>query len=228
VKLAGATLAVTDFKKKVWVTRPRPGVDRMASAWLIRRAIDPNAAFVFRTKPRGSEIPFDMYTGDFGHHGELCTFETLAARFSLRDAAVTSIGQIVHDLDMKENDPPGLCADRVDRQSLMYARGVTCASCHDPHGTPNNADLVRSARLVCLTCRGPASPNGPHAAAIEQHTHHQPGSAGSDCVSCHVPNIAVMLGDVKVRSHTFKFIAPAMAERLKMPDPCTTCHTDKT
>jgi len=112
-------------------------------------------------------------------------------------------------------------------QSLMYARGVTCASCHDPHGTPNNADLVKSARLVCLTCHGPASPNGPHTATIEQHTHHQPGSAGSDCVSCHMPKIAVMLGDVKVRSHTFKFIAPAMAERLKMPDPCTTCHTDK-
>ena len=99
---AGATLAVKDFKKKVWVTRPRPGVDRMASAWLIRRAIDPNAAFVFRTKPRGSEIPFDMYTGDFGHHGELCTFETLAVRFALRDPAVASIAQIVHDLDMKE------------------------------------------------------------------------------------------------------------------------------
>jgi hypothetical protein len=99
---AGATLAVKDFKKKVWVTRPRPGVDRMASAWLIRRAIDPNATFVFRTKPRGSEIPFDMYTGDFGHRGDLCTFETLAARFALRDPAVASIAQIVHDLDMKE------------------------------------------------------------------------------------------------------------------------------
>ena len=98
----GTTLAVKDFKKKVWVTRPRPGVDRMASAWLIRRAIDPNATFVFRTRPRGSEIPFDMYTGDFGHHGERCTFETLAARFALRDPAVAAIAQIVHDLDMKE------------------------------------------------------------------------------------------------------------------------------
>lgn len=110
----------------------------------------------------------------------------------------------------------------------MYARGVTCASCHDPHGTPNIADLVKSARLVCLTCHGPASPNGPHTATIERHTHHQPGSTGSDCVGCHMPKIAVMLGDVRVRSHTFKFIAPAMAERLNMPDPCTTCHTEKT
>jgi hypothetical protein len=112
----GATLAVKDFKKKVWVTRPRPGVDRMASAWLIRRSIDPNATFVFRTKPRGSEIPFDMYTGDFGHHGELCTFETLAARFALRDPAVASIAQIVHDLDMKEaryNRPEAAAVGRL-------------------------------------------------------------------------------------------------------------------
>jgi predicted CXXCH cytochrome family protein len=113
-------------------------------------------------------------------------------------------------------------------QSLMYARGVTCASCHDPHGTPNNADLIKSARLVCLTCHGPKSPNGPHAATIEEHTHHQAGSPGSECVGCHMPKIAQMLGDVMVRSHTFKFIPPASADRLKMPDPCTTCHTDKT
>lgn len=113
-------------------------------------------------------------------------------------------------------------------QSLMYARGVTCASCHDPHGTPNNADLIKSARMICLTCHGPKSPNGPRTTTIEQHTHHRPESAGSECVSCHMPRIAVMVGDVKVRSHTFKFIAPGVAERLKMPDPCTTCHTEKT
>jgi predicted CXXCH cytochrome family protein len=112
-------------------------------------------------------------------------------------------------------------------QSLMYARGVTCASCHDPHGTPNNADLIKSARLVCLTCHGPTSPNGPHTATIEEHTHHAAGSAGSECVACHMPKIAQMLGDVMVRSHTFRFIPPASAARLKMPDPCTTCHRDK-
>jgi predicted CXXCH cytochrome family protein len=112
-------------------------------------------------------------------------------------------------------------------QSLMHARGVTCASCHDPHGTPNNADLIKPARLVCLTCHGPKSPNGPHTATIELHTHHASGSTGSECVSCHMPKIAVMLGDVMVRSHTFRFIVPAEAERLKMPDACTTCHTDK-
>jgi hypothetical protein len=95
-------LPIKRFKGKVWVTRPRPGVDRMASAWLIRRVVDAKAAFVFRAKPRDTEIPFDMYTGDFGHHGELCTFETIAARFAVRDPAVVQIGQVVHDLDIKE------------------------------------------------------------------------------------------------------------------------------
>jgi predicted CXXCH cytochrome family protein len=113
-------------------------------------------------------------------------------------------------------------------QSLMYARGVTCASCHDPHGTPNNADLIKPAGTLCLTCHGPQSPNGPHAPTIEQHTHHRAGSAGNECVGCHMPKIAVMLGDVKVRSHTFKFITPAVADRLTMPNACTACHADKT
>jgi predicted CXXCH cytochrome family protein len=60
-------------------------------------------------------------------------------------------------------------------QSVMYTRGVTCFSCHDVHGTGNNADLVRPAKDLCTTCHGPNSPNGPHAASIEAHTHHERG-----------------------------------------------------
>jgi predicted CXXCH cytochrome family protein len=112
-------------------------------------------------------------------------------------------------------------------QSVMYTRGVTCFSCHDPHGTGNNADLIKPARSICLSCHGPQSPNGPHSASLEQHSHHPAGSPGNDCVGCHMPKVAQMLGDVMVRSHTFKFIAPAAAERLQMPDACTSCHTDK-
>jgi predicted CXXCH cytochrome family protein len=112
-------------------------------------------------------------------------------------------------------------------QSVMYTHGVTCASCHDVHGTQNNADLIKSSRTLCLTCHGPRSPNGPHTATIEQHTHHQPASACSECVSCHMPAIEQTISDVMVRSHTFKFITPAMTETLKVPNPCTTCHKDK-
>lgn len=91
-----------EYRGRRWVTRPRPGVDRMASAWLIRRFIDPKATFGFVERPAGEDVPFDMYTGEFSHQGASCTFETLAQRFKIKDAAVARVGQIVHDLDMKE------------------------------------------------------------------------------------------------------------------------------
>ncbi len=106
-------------------------------------------------------------------------------------------------------------------QSVMYRRGVTCFGCHDPHGTPNPADLIKPARSVCLSCHGPTSPNGPHSPTIEQHTHHQQGSAGSECVACHMPAIEQTIADVNVRSHTFAFIAPRLTEQFKMPNACT-------
>jgi predicted CXXCH cytochrome family protein len=112
-------------------------------------------------------------------------------------------------------------------QSVMYTRGVTCFSCHDVHGTGNNADLMRPAKDLCVTCHGPNSPNGPHAASIEAHTHHERGSRGSECVACHMPQIAQTIADINVRSHTFKFITPSMTDEYKIPNPCTSCHTDR-
>ena len=56
--------------------------------------------------------------------------------------------------------------------SVMYTRGITCFSCHDVHGTENDADLLKPASVLCLECHGPQSPNGPRSASIEQHTHH--------------------------------------------------------
>ncbi len=113
-------------------------------------------------------------------------------------------------------------------QSVMYRRGVTCFNCHDVHGTANNADLIKPANVLCLDCHGPSSPNGPHTGTIEQHTHHKAGSPGNECVGCHMPSIETQLADVTVRSHTFKFISPATTDALKVPNPCTTCHKDKT
>ncbi|HKD06764.1 MAG TPA: cytochrome c3 family protein [Bryobacteraceae bacterium] len=113
-------------------------------------------------------------------------------------------------------------------QAVMYRRGISCNSCHDVHGTENNADLIKPGSLMCLECHGPSSPNGPHAASIEAHTHHKPGSAGDDCLACHMPKIEQTLPDDFVRSHTFEFITPAMTEQYKIPSPCTSCHADKT
>jgi hypothetical protein len=94
------------YRGRVWVTRPRPGVDRMASAWLIRRFIDPDAHFAFATD-RGAvlagTIPFDMSEVEFSHHEGGCTFETLCERFGIRGRAVGHIAAIVHDLDLKDD-----------------------------------------------------------------------------------------------------------------------------
>lgn len=114
-------------------------------------------------------------------------------------------------------------------QSVMYRHGVTCATCHDVHGTDNYAQLRKPADKLCLGCHGPGSPNGPREATLAEHTHHKTGSAGSDCVACHMPKIeSEGVPGSFVRSHTFKFITPAMTDKYKMPNPCTSCHADKT
>ena len=112
--------------------------------------------------------------------------------------------------------------------SLMYARGVTCFSCHDVHGTEHDALLWKPAKTICLDCHGANAQNGPHAPSIEAHTHHKPGSPGSECVACHMPKIAQTIGDVNVRSHTFHFVMPARTDSLKIPNACNVCHADKT
>jgi predicted CXXCH cytochrome family protein len=114
-------------------------------------------------------------------------------------------------------------------QSLMYRRGITCFDCHDVHGTGNYAQLIKPANTLCMDCHGPSSPNGPHAASIEQHTHHKADSAGSQCVACHMPAIeSEGVPGVYVHAHTFKVITPRMTEQYNVPNPCTSCHDDKT
>jgi predicted CXXCH cytochrome family protein len=113
-------------------------------------------------------------------------------------------------------------------QSVMYRRGITCFDCHDAHGTNNYAQLRESADKLCLECHGPLSPNGPRTATLEEHTHHKDGSAGSQCVACHMPAIETEgPANTMVHAHTFRFITPAMTEKYKIPNPCTSCHADK-
>ena len=96
------TTAVQRFAACTWVRRPRPGVDRMSSAWLIRTFIDPEARFVFADQPEPDQVAYDMYAGDFTHQGEACTFEVLVRRFRIADAAVRRIAEVVHDLDLND------------------------------------------------------------------------------------------------------------------------------
>jgi hypothetical protein len=100
----GAQVDPKDYKGRVWVTRPRPGVDRCASAWLITNFLDAKAQFAFAPEgqaPR-SGVPFDMFHGGFGHRGDDCTFETLQKDFRIRDRRVKVISEIIHDADLAD------------------------------------------------------------------------------------------------------------------------------
>jgi len=94
------------LRGRTWVTRAGVFVDRIASAWLIRRFIDPAAEFTFTPEspyvPRANEIRFDMYQSEYTHEGDRCTFETLLERFGLDQASLRVIAEIVHDIDCKD------------------------------------------------------------------------------------------------------------------------------
>lgn len=91
---------------RVWVTRQGVFVDRIASAWLIRRAIDPKARFRFVPprgyKPKPGELRFDMVGGEYTHVGDDCTFQTLCRRFDVTNRAYAAVGEVVHDIDCKD------------------------------------------------------------------------------------------------------------------------------
>jgi hypothetical protein len=108
-----------DMKGRIWVTRKDVFVDRIASAWLIRRFIDPKARFKFSSsktyQPKAGEVRFDMFEAEYTHEGDHCTFETLLERAGLRDRGLRALGEIVHDIDCKDEkygreEAPGVAA----------------------------------------------------------------------------------------------------------------------
>jgi hypothetical protein len=106
IEAGSETLAPADVRGRTWVTRTGVHVDRIASAWLIQRFIDPEARLRFvrgqEHAPAPGEVRFDMFEGEFTHEGDLCTFEVLLRRFGLQDRALARIGEIVHDIDLKD------------------------------------------------------------------------------------------------------------------------------
>ena len=111
---------------RTWVTRRGVFVDRIASAWLIKRFIDPAARFKFVAPegytPRKGELRFDMFEAEYTHEGDRCTFETLVRRFRLRDPALRAIGEIVHDIDCKDEKFGRAEATGVERLLAGIAR----------------------------------------------------------------------------------------------------------
>jgi hypothetical protein len=117
-KGAPPKIQAKDYRGRTWLTRPHPQIDRVGSAWLIRRFIDPEARFVFASKvPAHSKaVSFDMMDAEFSHVGDGCTFETLTNRFAIRDKAVRKIGEMIHDADLEDEKfqrPEGIGIDRV-------------------------------------------------------------------------------------------------------------------
>jgi hypothetical protein len=104
------------LRRRRWVTRPRPHVDRIASAWLIKRFIDPEAVFVFAAPADfpADAIPFDAPGVELSHHGEDCTFETLVKRARLRDRRLARLAEIVHEADLRDGKYPHEEARGID------------------------------------------------------------------------------------------------------------------
>lgn len=94
--------AIAQYQDKRWVTRPRPYVDRIACAWLIRRFINPKAVIRYSLQPAPDEVAFDMQGAEFGHTGNLCSFETMVLRFGLKKPSVQTLAEIVHELDLRD------------------------------------------------------------------------------------------------------------------------------
>jgi hypothetical protein len=101
----GKRLRPSDYRGKIWLTRPRPEIDRVGSAWLIRRFIDQEAKFVFGDTPAAQPeaFPYDMLDVEFSHHGDDCTFETLIDRFGIRDRAIQRLAELIHDADLEDD-----------------------------------------------------------------------------------------------------------------------------
>ncbi len=94
--------AIATYRNKRWVTRPHPHVDRLACIWLIRRFVNPHAVIRFAGTPKPGEVAFDMSHGEFGHRGNLCTFETMVKAFGFNDPRLQVIAEIVHEIDLRD------------------------------------------------------------------------------------------------------------------------------
>jgi len=127
--------AIAAYRNARWVTRPHPHVDRLACVWLIRRFVNPRASVRYATAPEPDEIPFDMPGAAFGHHGNLCTFETMVRAFGLDDAGIRVIAEIVHEIDLRDG--------RFSRPEVAGIDAVL-------HGWADLTDSEREAHGVAL------------------------------------------------------------------------------
>ena len=117
-------LDAQQYQDKTWLTRPRPEIDRVGSAWLISKFIDRKPKFVFapRADADPDAIPFDMLDAEFSHHGNHCTFETLTKRFAISDKSLAKIGEMIHDADLDDARFQRVEAVGIDRVLKGWAK----------------------------------------------------------------------------------------------------------
>ncbi len=117
-------LDAKQYQGKTWLTRPRPEIDRVGSAWLISKFIDRKPKFMFapRADAVPNAIPFDMLDAEFSHHGDCCTFETFKNRFAILDKAVAKIGEMIHDADLDDAKFQRVEAVGIDRILKGWAK----------------------------------------------------------------------------------------------------------
>ena len=117
-------LDAKQYQAKTWLTRPRPEIDRVGSAWLISKIIDRKSKFVFASSADAvaNAIPFDMLDAEFSHHGNNCTLETLIKRFAITDKAIAKIGEMVHDADLDDAKFQRVEAIGIDRVLKGWAK----------------------------------------------------------------------------------------------------------
>ena len=111
-------------------------------------------------------------------------------------------------------------------QSNMYHRELRCFDCHEVHSDTVSA-LPVGGNQLCLQCHTKENPAGLRG-TVSEHTHHAEGSAGSQCTACHMPRIEQTIKENFVAAHTFRFITPTETDQSGIPNPCTSCHKDKT
>lgn len=117
-------IVTRDYRGRTWVTRPRPEIDRVGSAWLIRKFIDPKAKFIFAKKipANGRVVSFDMLEADFSHQGDDCTFETLLKRFRIQDKMLRKMSEMIHDADLDDDKFERAECIGIDRVLKGWAR----------------------------------------------------------------------------------------------------------
>jgi hypothetical protein len=147
------------MRGRTWVTRTGIHVDRIASAWVIRRFIDPEATFKF-VQPKGytpeqGELRFDMFEAEYSHVGERCTFETLVERFDLREPGLRAVAEVVHDIDLKEST-----FGRPETAGIAACIAGLCRNQRDDEARLEQGAVIFESLLAHYAVRNPETGRG--------------------------------------------------------------------